>query len=397
MSDVFNLDGTYSKTEWKTGDRISSNGLNKIETALDTINNKLESLKETINNQISEDLANLEGVINDQILEKVSNLESTLIDVEETLTELDTKVNDRILIDMELKRETTQLSEDLANLEEVVNDLEEVVNDLEKVIDDIEDFILNNSNNKNNTITSLFKVTDTKDEKFFDSRMSIHKTQDCSPELFEIEMDYFDNVTISFTYTTPGVEPTYNPGTYFYVVLEDYLGRRMKKVVNDIDVLYKTLNVIDVFSYDGYTTYTVDGELDEGYSGFEFINTNGFCDYDILLPNGDGNIIDASYATIRANNIRIPDSGVMVNWTNIAVSPFLKVAASCKDSYDDSWYRTTPVTTPYGPIEFKIRHYDTDMMRTYAYYIKKIIVCLDTSSINNDRGMYIRDIIVNKC
>ena len=234
------------------------------------------------------------------------------------------------------------------------------------------------------------------DEKFFDSRMSIHKTKGCSPELFEIEMDYFDNVTISFAYTTPGVEPTYNPGTCFYVVLEDYLGRRMKKVVNNGDVLYKTLNVIDVFSYDGYTTYTLDGELDEGYSGFEFINTNGLRDYDILLPNGDGEIIDATYATIRANTIRIPDSGVMTNWTNIAVTPFLKLVASCKDSYDDSWYRTTSVTTPYGPIEFEIRNYDVDMMKTYAHYIKKIIVCLDTSSIKNDRGMYIRDIIVNK-
>lgn len=383
MSDVFNPDGTYSKTEWKTGDRISSNGLNKIETALDTINNKLESFKETINNQISEDLANLEGDINDQISE-----------VEGTLTELDTKVNDRILIDMELKRETIQLSEDLDYLKKVVNDLDDTIGNLEKVIDDIEDFILNN---KNNIITSLFKVSDTKDEKFFAGRMSIHKTKGCSPELFEIEMDYFDNVNISFTYATPDVEPTYNPGTYFYVVLEDYLGRRMKKVLNDIDVLHKTLNVIDVFSYNGYTTYTLDGELDEGYSGFEFINTNGLGDYDILLPNGDGEIIDATYATIRANTIRIPDSGIMANWTNIAVSPFLKLAASCKDSYDDSWYRTTPVTTSYGPIEFKIRHYDTDMMKTYAHYIKKIIVCLDTSSINNDGGMYVRDIIVNKC
>lgn len=380
MSDVFNPDGTYSKTEWKTGDRISSNGLNKIETALDTINNKLESFKETINNQISEDLANLEGDINDQISE-----------VEGTLTELDTKVNDRILIDMELKRETIQLSEDLDDLKKVVNDLDDTIGNLEKVI---EDFILNN---KNNIITSLFKVSDTKDEKFFAGRMSIHKTKGCSPELFEIEMDYFDNVNISFTYATPDVGPTYNPGTYFYVVLEDYLGRRMKKVVNDIDFLHKTLNVIDIFSYNGYTTYTLDDELDGSFSGFEFINTNGLGDYDILLPNGDGVIIDASYATIRANTIRIPDSGAMINWTNIAVTPFNKLAASCKDSYDDSWYRTTPVTTSYGPIEFKIRNYDTDMMKTYAHYIKKIIVCLDTSSINNDGGMYVRDIIVNKC
>ena len=377
MSDVFNPDGTYSKTEWKTGDRISSNGLNKIETALDTINNKLASLKESINNQISEDLANLEGVINDQISEKVSNLE-------EAISELDDKVNDQIL-------------EDLDDLKKVVNDLDDTIGNLEKAIDDIETFILLNTKNKNNIITSLFKVSDTKDKKFFDSRMSIHKTKDCSPALFEIEMEYFDNVTISFTYTTPGVEPTYNPGTRFYVVLEDYLGRRMKKVVNNGDFLHKTLKVIDIFSYDGYTTYTLDGELDGSFSAFEFINTNGLRDYDILLPNGDGVIIDASYVTIRDNTIRIPDSGVMSNWTNIAVTPFNKLVASYKDSYDDSWYRTKPVTIPYGPIEFELRNYDTDMMKTYAHYIKKIIVCLDTSTIENAKGMYIRDIIVNKC
>lgn len=376
MSDVFNTDGTYSKTEWKTGDRISSNGLNKIETALDTINNKLASLKETINNQISEKVSNLE--------EAISNLESSLTDVEETLAELD-NTNDQIL-------------EDLDDLKKVVNDLDDTVGNLEKAIDDIETFILiNTTNNKNNVITSLFKVSDTKDKKFFDSRMSIHKTKGCSPALFEIEMEYFDNVTISFAYTTPGVEPTYNPGTRFYVVLEDYLGRRMKKVVNNGDFLHKTLKVIDIFSYDGYTTYTLDGELDGSFSAFEFINTNGLRDYDILLPNGDGVTIDASYATIGDNTIRIPDSGVMVNWTDIAVTPFNKLATSYKDAYDDSWYRTTPVTTPYGPIEFEIRNYDTDMMRTYAHYIKKIIVCMDTSAINNDRGMYIRDIIVNKC
>jgi predicted transcriptional regulator len=392
MSDVFNPDGTYSKTEWKTGDRISSNGLNKIETALDTINNKLASLKETINNQISEDLANLEGVINDQILENVSNLEkaisnleSRLFNVEKTLAELDNNTNEQIL-------------EDLDDLKKVVNDLDDTVGNLEKAIDDIETFIvLFNKNNKNNVITSLFKVSDTKDEVFFDSRMSIHKTKGCSPELFEIEMDYFDNVSISFLYTTTGVEPTYNPGTCFYVVLEDYLGRRMKKELINGDFMHKTLKVIDIFSYDGYTTYTLDGDLVGTFSGFEFINTNGFRDYDILLPNGDGVTIDASYATIGDNTIRIPDSGVMANWTNIAVTPFNKYSASIKDSYDDSWYRTTPATIPYGPIKFEIRNYDTDMFRTYSHYIKKIIVCLDTSKIENDKGMYIRDIIVNKC
>lgn len=39
MANMFNEDGTYNKTEWKAGDRITAVKLNKIELSLETINN----------------------------------------------------------------------------------------------------------------------------------------------------------------------------------------------------------------------------------------------------------------------------------------------------------------------------------------------------------------------
>ena len=36
---MFNEDGTYNKTEWKSGDRITAVELNKIELSLEAINN----------------------------------------------------------------------------------------------------------------------------------------------------------------------------------------------------------------------------------------------------------------------------------------------------------------------------------------------------------------------
>ena len=39
MVNMFNEDGTYNKTEWKAGDKITAAKLNKIESSLEAINN----------------------------------------------------------------------------------------------------------------------------------------------------------------------------------------------------------------------------------------------------------------------------------------------------------------------------------------------------------------------
>lgn len=60
MANMFNEDGTYVKTEWKAGDKITAAKLNKIELSLEAINNndidrhveadsRLDNLEYTVN------------------------------------------------------------------------------------------------------------------------------------------------------------------------------------------------------------------------------------------------------------------------------------------------------------------------------------------------------------
>ena len=50
---TFDADGQYNKTDWETGDRISQGKLNKIEDAIDTINQNAVMDKQTINRKIN--------------------------------------------------------------------------------------------------------------------------------------------------------------------------------------------------------------------------------------------------------------------------------------------------------------------------------------------------------
>ena len=63
MANMFNEDGTYNKTEWKAGDKITAAKLNKIESSLEAINNndisrhveadsRLDDLEYTVNSLI---------------------------------------------------------------------------------------------------------------------------------------------------------------------------------------------------------------------------------------------------------------------------------------------------------------------------------------------------------
>ena len=63
MANMFNEDGTYNKTQWKSGDKITAVKLNKIELSLEAINNndidrhaeadsRLDDLEYTVNSLI---------------------------------------------------------------------------------------------------------------------------------------------------------------------------------------------------------------------------------------------------------------------------------------------------------------------------------------------------------
>ena len=100
MANMFNEDGTYNKTEWKAGDKITAVKLNKIESSLEAINNndisrhveadsRLDILEETIENSATKnELKNLKNTIKDnsdnidlelyKINTKMSTLENDL-------------------------------------------------------------------------------------------------------------------------------------------------------------------------------------------------------------------------------------------------------------------------------------------------------------------------------
>ena len=77
MANMFNEDGTYNKTEWKAGDKITAAKLNKIELSLEAINNndinrhveadtRLDDLEENIKNSATKnDLKTLETLVKD--------------------------------------------------------------------------------------------------------------------------------------------------------------------------------------------------------------------------------------------------------------------------------------------------------------------------------------------
>ena len=98
MANMFNEDGTYNKTEWKAGDKITAVKLNKIELSLEAINNndidrhveadsRLDILEERIaNTPDNEQMDALEDMVKDNkdaadlaiysINQKIESLES---------------------------------------------------------------------------------------------------------------------------------------------------------------------------------------------------------------------------------------------------------------------------------------------------------------------------------
>ena len=77
MANMFNEDGTYNKTEWKAGDKITAVKLNKIELSLEAINNndinrhveadtRLDALEESMENSATKnELKTLETLVKD--------------------------------------------------------------------------------------------------------------------------------------------------------------------------------------------------------------------------------------------------------------------------------------------------------------------------------------------
>ena len=110
MANMFNEDGTYNKTEWKAGDKITAVKLNKIELSLEAINNndidrhveadsRLDALEEqaagkneVINERIEE--------LNDLVLDNKDELDLEIYGINSRMTFLKNELNEGIA-DME--------------------------------------------------------------------------------------------------------------------------------------------------------------------------------------------------------------------------------------------------------------------------------------------------------
>ena len=69
VPDTFDDDGNYNKTEWKTGDRISEGKLNKIEDAIDKINQNELNDKNALNKQMLSNFNVLQNQIDNMVVE----------------------------------------------------------------------------------------------------------------------------------------------------------------------------------------------------------------------------------------------------------------------------------------------------------------------------------------
>ena len=129
MANMFNEDGTYNKTEWKPGDKISAGKLNKIESSLEAINNndisrhveadtRLDALEESMGSLTTKsELKTLETLVKDnkdatdlefykfegritQLISDIEKLSNELVDIQSELNSLLRELNSRVLLDL---------------------------------------------------------------------------------------------------------------------------------------------------------------------------------------------------------------------------------------------------------------------------------------------------------
>ena len=140
---MFNEDGTYNKTEWKAGDKITAVKLNKIESSLEAINNndidrhveadsRLDILEERMTNTPDNEQMNaLEDMVKDNkdavnlamygINSKMTSLEG---EFNEGMVEVNTRVTNLI---SEIDRVSSELIDIRAELNNLINELNSIV------------------------------------------------------------------------------------------------------------------------------------------------------------------------------------------------------------------------------------------------------------------------------
>lgn len=150
MANMFDENGNYNKTEWKPGDRIAAGKLNKIEDALEAINNndierhkeadeRLDALEEQ-NEAVEERFDELEDLVADNKTEvevliyennvKMDRLEQEMNDGIDTVEAIAHTVDDKIAeADASMKAQVNAVDDKIAEAHEVAEEMEGLLNE----------------------------------------------------------------------------------------------------------------------------------------------------------------------------------------------------------------------------------------------------------------------------
>lgn len=131
MANMFNEDGTYNKTEWKPGDRITASKLNKIEESLEAINNNDISRHVEVDARLDILEHNEEMVDN-----KLEDLEDLIADAK---VEVDVAIYE---VDSNMKSLEKEMNEGIDEVYAVAETVGDTINqgkaDMEAMVDEVE-------------------------------------------------------------------------------------------------------------------------------------------------------------------------------------------------------------------------------------------------------------------
>ena len=156
---MFNEDGTYNKTNWKAGDKITAGKLNKIEESLEAINNndisrhveadtRLDALEEQAAGQNEVTNERIEE-LNDLVLDNKDELDLEIYDINSRMTFLENELNEGIeevynvaeTVDGKIATAeanmTTQVDQGKADMEAMVAEVEDNIDDINSRINQI--------------------------------------------------------------------------------------------------------------------------------------------------------------------------------------------------------------------------------------------------------------------
>ena len=172
MANMFNEDGTYNKTNWKAGDKITANKLNKIEESLEAINNndisrhleadtRLDALEEQAAGQNEVTNERIEE-LNDLVLDNKDELDLEIYDINSRMTFLEEELNEGIeevhnvaeTVDGKIATAeanmTAQVNQGKADMEAMVAEVEADLEGLHAKDEELSEQLAHNANKINN-------------------------------------------------------------------------------------------------------------------------------------------------------------------------------------------------------------------------------------------------------